>query len=201
MLLGIAVFLWVRERFEEPAAGLFAAVLVVFVPWRLQYLTNLNNLTLHFAIFGAWLLSRWLRTRSLAALIGSVLCFQVQLVTSTQVAIVSIYLVCIWIGVVWVVSGIKIDRTRCAQILAAGALFAALSLPWWYFFREAIEAAAGFPRTGSTGGPHTPRPLDRRCRWLCDADRRVPAPMGDAWAMALAVRDPPLRASLVPETP
>ncbi len=147
LLLGIAVFLWVRELFKEPAAGLFAAVLVVFVPWRLQYLTNLNNLTLHFAIFGAWLLSRWLRTRSLAALIGSALCFQIQLVTSTQVAIVSIYLVCIWLGVVWVFSGMKIDRTRCVQILAAGALFAALSLPWWYFFREAIEAAAGFPRT------------------------------------------------------
>ncbi|MBW2267770.1 MAG: hypothetical protein JRH16_04265 [Deltaproteobacteria bacterium] len=147
LLLGFAVFLWVRELFDSPAAGLLAAVLVVFVPWRLQLLTNLNNMTVHFAVLGAWLLTRWAREPRPTSLLGAALCFHVQLITSAQVAVVSIYLTGIWFAVVWLASGLRFERRRALQLTAASALFLILAWPWWSFFQEAFEAARGLPRT------------------------------------------------------
>jgi len=92
LLLGVAVFLWVRDLFGSPAAGLLAVVLVVYTPWRVHYLTNLNNLTLHYAVFGMWLLGRWLQRSRFSSLLGAALLFHVQLVTSAQVALAAIYL-------------------------------------------------------------------------------------------------------------
>ena len=147
LLLGFAVFLWVRELFDSPAAGLLAAVLIVFVPWRVQLLTNLNNMTVHFAVFGAWLLTRWAREPRPGNLLGAVLCFHVQLITSAQVAVVAIYLTTCWFAVVWASAGFGFDRRRTLQLAGASALFLLLAWPWWSFFQEAFEAARGLPRT------------------------------------------------------
>lgn len=147
LLLGASIFLWTRELFDSPAAGLLAAVLVVFVPWRVQLLSNLNNMTVHFAIFGAWLLLRWARDARPAYLLGALMCFHLQLITSAQVAVIAIYLIVFAYAVVWASTGFAVERRRLLQLAGASALFLLLALPWALFFREAFEAARGLPRT------------------------------------------------------
>lgn len=146
-LLGLAVFLWVRALFDDPVAALLAAVLVVFVPWRLQLITNLNNMSVHFAVFGAWLLCVWSRTPRLRTLLGAALCFHIQLVTAAQVAVVAIYFTIVWFGVVWSTARFAIDRRRVIQLAIASALFLLAAWPWWNFFAPAFAASRGLPRT------------------------------------------------------
>jgi hypothetical protein len=146
-LLGLSVFLWGRELFASPAAGLLAAVLVVFPPWRLHFLSSLNNLTIHYAVFGMWLLWRWLRRPQLATLVGAALLFHVQLITTAQVGLAAVYLSCIWLWVVWIGSGRAVERRRVVQLLVAFAVFMGLGLPWLGFFREAFDATPGLMRT------------------------------------------------------
>jgi hypothetical protein len=146
-LLGLAVFLWVRDLFAAPAAGLFAAVLVLFNPWRLFYLTAANLLTIHYLVFGLFLLGRWLRRPRLLTLLGAALLFHVQLITAAQGAIAGIYLACIWLAVVWLRSGLRLSRQRILHGVVAGGLFVVLGLPWLAFFQEALDATSGLLRT------------------------------------------------------
>jgi hypothetical protein len=148
LLLGVATFLWVRDLFESRAAGLLAAVLVVFNPWRVHFLTALNLLTIHYAVFGLWLLGRWLRRPSLVSLLGAALCLHLQLVTAAQGAIVGSGLALVWVAVVWIRSGLELRALRVAHGILALVLFVGLALPWAAFFREAFESASGLPRTG-----------------------------------------------------
>jgi len=147
LLLGVATYLWVRDLFESSAAGLLAAVLVIFNPWRVHLLTALNLLTIHYAVFGLWLLGRWLRRPCLAPLLGAALCFHVQLVTAAQGAIVGSGLALIWVAVVWLRSRLQWRAVRMLHGALAMALFVALALPWAVFFQEAFEATRGLPRT------------------------------------------------------
>ena len=147
LLLGAATYLWVRDLFESSAAGLLAAVLVIFNPWRVHFLTALNLLTIHYAVFGLWMLGRWLRRPSLALLLGAALCFHVQLVTAAQGAIVGSALALCWVAAVWLRSRLQVRALRVLHGALAMALFVALALPWALFFREAFEAARGLPRT------------------------------------------------------
>ena len=158
LLLGVSVFLWVRELFDSTAAGLFAAVLVVFTPWRVHYLSNLNNLTIHYAVFGMWLLSRWLRRAELASLLGAALLFYVQLLTTAQVALSAIYLCAVWLLVVWAGAPRRFDARRAVQLLIASACFAALCAPWLGFFREAFDATPGLLRTSEMHSYSAPFP-------------------------------------------
>jgi hypothetical protein len=146
-LLGVATFLWARDLFDSDAAGLSAAVLVVFTPWRLHYLSALNVLSVHFSLFGLWLIGRWIRRPDLGSLLGAALLFHVQLVTAAQAAIPGIYLACIWLSVVWLAAGLPLSRRRIRQGLSAGLLFVALGLPWLSFFGEAFDATPGLLRT------------------------------------------------------
>ena len=145
VLLGVAVGGWARDMFHSPGAGAMAAVLVVFTPWRLHYLTNLNNLTAFYAVFGMWLLYRWLRRPQLGVLLAAALLFHVQLVTS-QVGLAAIYLSCIWLGVFWLGSGLRVDARRVGQGALALALFLVLSVPWLDFFAEGFMAGSGIVR-------------------------------------------------------
>jgi hypothetical protein len=147
VLLGVAMYLWVGDLFESSAAGLLAAVLVLFNPWRVHFLTALNLLTIHYAIFGLWLLGRWLRRPSLVSLLGATLFFHLQLVTAAQGAIVAGSLALVWVAVVWLRSGLHLRGDRIIHAALALALFVALAVPWALFFREAFEAAPGTPRT------------------------------------------------------
>lgn len=147
LLLELAIFLWVRDLFESSAAGLLAAMLVVFNPWRVHFLTALNLLTIHYAVFGLWLLGRWLRRASLPSLLGATLCFFAQLVTAAQGALVALALAASWVAAVWLRSRLSLDARRLAQGAVAGAVLFALSAPWVGFFEEAFEVARGLPRT------------------------------------------------------
>jgi hypothetical protein len=147
LLLGIAMYLWVRDLFESSAAGLLAAVLVVFSPWRVHFLTALNLLTIHYAVFGLWLLGRWLRRGSLVSLLAAALCFHVQFVTAAQGAIVGSVLALAWVAFVWLRSGLQLRTARVVHGILAVALFAGLALPWAAFFQQAFESASGLPRT------------------------------------------------------
>jgi hypothetical protein len=146
-LLAVAIFLWTRDLFDSAAAGLFAAVLVVFIPWRLHYLSALNVLSVHFVVFGLWLIGRWIRRPDLGSLVGAALLFHLQLVTAAQAVIPGIYLACVWLSVVWLGSGLRLSRRRIWQGLLAGLLFIALGLPWLAFFSEAFDATSGLLRT------------------------------------------------------
>jgi hypothetical protein len=146
-LLAVAIFLWTRDLFDSAAAGLFAAVLVVFNPWRLHYLSALNVLSIHFVVFGLWLIGRWIRRPDFGSLLGAALLFHLQLVTAAQAVIPGIYLACIWLSVVWLGSGLRLSRRRIWQGLTAGLLFIALGLPWRAFFAEAFDATSGLLRT------------------------------------------------------
>src|SRR5262249_32835803 len=130
LLLEVAMYLWVRELFESPAAGWLAAVLVVFNPWRLHALTALNLLTVHYAVFGLWLIGRWLRRADLPSLLAAVLCFSVQFVTAAQGAIVAALLATFWLTVVWIRWRLRLERRRVVQCAVAGALAVAICLPW-----------------------------------------------------------------------
>lgn len=156
LLLGLAVFLWVRDLFDSPAAGLFAAVLVVFTPWRLHYLTALNNLTVHYAVFGMWMLCHWVRRPRFPTLVGAALLFYAQLITAAQVALAAIYLSCIWLFAIWIGSGRRVDRRRVFQGLAAFAVFAGLCLPWLDFFQEAFDSTPGLMRTNEMASYSAP---------------------------------------------
>jgi hypothetical protein len=147
MLLFVAVFGWVREIFDSRAAGLLAAMTVVFVPWRIHYHSALNVLTVHYAVFGMWLLWRWLRRPSWRALMGAMLLFYVQVVTAAQVALAAIYLTGSWMTFRWVFSGFRIDSQRVVQVAVATLAFAALCAPWLSFFAEAFNATPGLMRT------------------------------------------------------
>jgi hypothetical protein len=161
-LLALAVFLWVRELFHSPAAGLLAAILVAFTPWRVHYLSALNVLTVHYAIFGMWLLSRWLVRPALPTLLGAALLFHLQLVTSAQVALAAIYLSCIWLLAVWLGSARGFERRRVGQIAVAASVFLGLGLPWLDFFREAFDATPGLLRTGEMASYSAPFPAMAR---------------------------------------
>jgi len=147
ILLAIATFLWTRDLFDSAAAGLFAAVLVVFIPWRVHYLSALNVLNVHFVVFGLCLIGRWIRRPDLGSLLGAALLFHVQLLTAAQAVIPGIYLVCVWLSVVWLGSGLQLSRLRIWQGLVAGFVFVALGLPWLTFFAEAFDATSGLIRT------------------------------------------------------
>jgi hypothetical protein len=147
LLLGLATFLWVRGLFASPAAGLLSAVLVIFTPWRLHYLSALNVLTLHYAVFGLWCLTRWLRRPRLRYLIAAAALFHVQLVTAAQAAVAGIYLASIWLAVEWARSGLRLERRRLLQGVVAGAVFLGLSLPWLAFFDVAFAATPGLLST------------------------------------------------------
>jgi hypothetical protein len=147
LLLGVAIFLWARDLFASPTAGLLAAVLVIFNPWRVHFLSALNLLTIHYLLFGLWLIGRWLRRPRLATLLGAALLFHVQLITAAQAAIAGIYLACIWLAVVWVHSRFRWSRARVVQGLVASCLFVGLGLPWLGFFQEAFDATSGLLRT------------------------------------------------------
>jgi hypothetical protein len=147
LLLALAVFLWVRDLFHSPAAGLLAATLVVFTPWRVHFLSALNVLTVHYAIFGMWLLGRWLERPTLPTLLGAALLFHVQLVTSAQMGLAAIYLSCIWLLAVWLGGGGGFERRRVGQVAVAASIFLGLGLPWLAFHREAFDATPGLLRT------------------------------------------------------
>ena len=144
-LLFAATYLWVREVTGSTPAGLLAGMLVLFPPWRLHYLSAANVLTLHYAVFGMWLVSRWLGRPGLGVLLGAALLFHVQLMTAAQTGLPAIYLTSVWLFVEWVGAGRRYDATRCVHLVAAALLFVGLSLPWWAFFQEAFDARSGQP--------------------------------------------------------
>jgi hypothetical protein len=145
VLLGVGTFLWVREVTGSTPAGLFAGMLVLFPPWRVHYLSAANVLTLHYAVFAMWLLSRWLRQAGLGLLLGAALLFQLQLVTAAQGGVPAIYLTIVWLAVAWAGHGFALDARRCVQLAAGATLFVGLSLPWLAFFQPAFEATSGQP--------------------------------------------------------
>jgi hypothetical protein len=142
-LLALAIFVWSRDLFASAPAGLLAATLVAFDAWRLHYLSALNVLSIHYAVFGLWLLGRWLARGRFAALLGAALLFHVQLVSAAQGAIVAGYVAGVWCLVVWAGSGFAWSRRRSLHGGLALAALLAVSLPWLSFFEPAFAARSG----------------------------------------------------------
>jgi hypothetical protein len=145
--LALAVFLWVRSLVGSAAAGALAAIAIVFVPWRLHYLSAVNVLTLHYLVFAFYFVSRWLQEPRLGFALAASVLFVVQVLTATQAAVAGAYLGAIWMAVAWAAAGFGFDARRCIQGAVALALALALTLPWLAFHADAFSANAGLLRT------------------------------------------------------
>ena len=145
--LALAVFLWVRVLVGSASAGALAAIALVFVPWRLHYLSAVNVLTLHYLVFALYFVTRWLQEPKQGFAFAAALCFVVQVLTATQAAIAGAYLGGVWMAVVWAASGFAVEPRRCTQGALALALALGLTLPWLGFYADVFSADAGLLRT------------------------------------------------------
>lgn len=184
VLTSLSLYALGRTMFRSPTAGVVAATIVPFLPPRLQHISTINLVAPFFALFAMALVVRWMRRPTTTSIVAAAVLFAAQLATATQWAILALYLAAPWLIGAWAAARFRVDARRARQLVVAGAVFVALSLPWVLFHDAALDSRHGLLRTQSM--EYYRMPYERLAQYaLVDSVWFLPAVVGALLVLVL----------------
>ena len=144
-LSGLAMFLLVRRLTGSAWAGLAAGFFFAFCPYRVSQSGHVQTMSVQWAVFAFWFLHRYLDSRSWGDLAGMALCYWLQCLSGSYLALFLTLTLGLALVVPLLRRGDWCNRRTLAQLAAFGLASLAVLLPFFLPYVQ-LKRQMGFTR-------------------------------------------------------